>query len=206
MRKTGVIVAVAVAIVAGLAFVLVTRGPEEVRLEGACTELPVDGQVRDLLVTDRGIAYVATDKTVALVDLNVTTPRTRAALVVQPQDFRPAGISLFQNRLFVVDRHEDAPSQIVIFEQTPTGAFAPAGKPIRDELFTAPDAVRATGPNQFYVANEAKFFFEDPTVAYYDGTKAEDVTAAAPERNHLVSAKQRSLAGAADGKLMLCQK
>ena len=68
---------------------------------------------------------------------------------------------------------------------------------------TAPDAVRATGPNQFYVSNEATWFFQNPTVLYYDGGGMQAVTAAAPVRN-LTATRGKLTMLESDGKLVLC--
>jgi hypothetical protein len=206
VRKTGVIALAIVAIVAVLWFA--PYRSTAILLDPSCRPLEVEGEVRDIRVDERGLAYVATDQTIVLVDLNAAVPRPRAALATQPPDFRPLALSLFENRLFVVDRHEEGRSQVIVFEQTVTGAFAPAGKPVRDALMTAPEAVRATGPNQFYVANEAKWFFQDPTVVYYDGTKMQQVTAATPTRSLNATTGKRVLVGSAPGTdgLRLCGK
>jgi hypothetical protein len=206
--KTGVIVAV---VLAALAIVMVARygrTPVE-RMSGDCRALPFEGTVEDIRRDDLGIAYVAAGTTLWLVDLNVREPRPRAALASEPTNFRPKGISLFGNRLFAVDRHDDGASQIVIFEKTVTGAYALAEKPIRDELLTAPEAVRAVGPQQFYVANEAASFFQDATALYYDGAKLQAVTdgsAAAPTRNLAVTRGNLTLLVGEDRKLTLCRK
>lgn len=199
-------------IVAGVALTLY-RGAwtqPEPRYEGACRDLPVDGGVDDIQLNPRGVAYLSTDETVMLVDLNAAQPRPRAALAVEPADFRPHGIALFENRLFAIDRHADGVSQILVFEPTVTGAFTPAGKPIRDASISAPDAVRATGPHQFYVANEAPTFWGDKTVVYYDGTTVSPVTdgsTAPPDRGVAVTYGKRTLARRlGDRKLMLCEQ
>ncbi len=209
MPKTGVIVAV---LLAALAIVLVARhgSPPAERVPGKCGELPLEGTVEDIRGDDLGVAYVSAGNTIWLVDLNVSEPRPRAALAVEPTNFRPKGISLFGNRLFAVDRHDDdGASQIMIFEKTVTGAYALAEKPMRDNLLTAPDAVRAVGPQQFYVANEATSFFRDPTALYYDGAKLQAVTdgsAAAPTRNLAVTRGNLALLVGEDRKLTLCRK
>ena len=207
MRKTGVIVAVVLAAVALVLFV--RYGASDAPISGDCRGLPLEGTVEDIRPDDLGVAYVSGGNTIWLVDLNVREPRPRAALASEPTNFRPTGISLFGNRLFAVDRHEDGASQIMIFEKTVTGAYALAEKPMRDELLTAPEAVRAVGPQQFYVANEAASFIHDPTALYYDGSKLLAVTdgsAAAPTRNLTVTRGNLTLLAGEDRKLTLCRK
>jgi hypothetical protein len=200
--KTGVIALAVVAIVAVLALaILKGRGKELVAVE--CRDLQIQGKVEDIALNERGVAYVATDATIVLVDLTASVPRPRAALAVEPPDFRPRGISLFRDRLVAVDRHEGSGSRIIVFEQTATGAYSPAGQPIRSALLTAPEAVRATGPNQFYVANEARWFFRDPTVLYYDGGGMQAVTAATPVRN-LTATRGKLRVLESGGRLLLC--
>jgi hypothetical protein len=212
VRKTRLI-AWATAVIVTAAALVLYRGawPQaEPHYDGACRDLPLEGGVDDIQLNPRGVAYLSTDTTVMLVDLNTAEPRPRAALAVEPADFRPQGIALFENRLFAIDRHEDGVSQILIFEPTVTGAFAAAGKPVRDSLLATPDAVRATGPHQFYVANEATKFWGNETVVYYDGTKMHPVTdgsTAAPVRGVSVTYGKRTLARRlGDRKLMLCQQ
>ncbi|HEX7416676.1 MAG TPA: hypothetical protein VF315_01370, partial [Steroidobacteraceae bacterium] len=97
--------------------------------------------------------------TVMLVDLNVPTPRPRAALSADPPAFSPQAISLYTppsgpQRLFVISRARAGRSTIEILEQTSTGAFAPL-ETLHDPLLVAPRAILAVGPRQFYVANES---------------------------------------------------
>lgn len=208
MPKTGVIVAVLLTVLAIVMVARYARTPSE-PVSGNCLGLPLEASVEDIRGDDLGIAYVSAGSTIWLVDLNVENPRPRAALASEPPNFRPKGISLFGNRLFAVDRHDDDASQIVIFEKTVTGAYALAEKPLRDALLTAPEAVRAVGPQQFYVANEAASFFRDPTALYYDGTRLQAVTdgsAAAPTRNLAVTRGNRTLLVSEDRKLSLCRK
>jgi hypothetical protein len=81
---------------------------------------------------------------------------------------------------------------------------------VRDPSISAPDAVRATGPHQFYVANEAPRFWGSDSVIYYDGTKLHAVaegSTAAPVRGIAVTYGKRTLARRlGDRKLMLCEQ
>jgi hypothetical protein len=207
VRKTGVIGAV---VLAAVVLVLFLRyGASDVPVSGACRGLPLEGPVEDIRLDDLGVAYVSAGNTIWLVDLNIREPRPRAALASEPTNFRPTGISLFGTRLFAVDRHDDGASQIMIFEKSVTGAYALAEKPMRDDLLTAPEAVRAVGPQQFYVANEAASFIHDPTALYYDGAKLQAVTdgsAAAPTRNLTVARGNLALLAGKDRTLTLCRK
>jgi len=166
---------------------------------GTCRAIAMDASAEDLSIDRaRGVAYLSyLDRTqstagarqpggtVMLVDLNVAQPRVRAALVTNPPNFRPLGISLYvpqqgPRRLFVINRAVSGPHSIEIFEQTTTGAFASV-ESIRDPLLLSPNAIVAVGPKQFYVANdtglegpiarllELLFRRARSTVVYYDG-------------------------------------
>jgi len=159
----------------------------------------MDASAEDLSIDRaRGVAYLSyLDRTrptagarqpggtVMLVDLNVAQPRVRAALVTDPPNFRPSGISLYvpehgPRRLFVVNRAVSGPHSIEMFEQTATGAFVSV-ESIRDPLLLSLNAIVAVGPRQFYVANDAGpegrfarltellFRRARSSVLYYDG-------------------------------------
>jgi hypothetical protein len=206
VRKAGVIGLIVAAFVAVLVLMLPDRNVAVRPV--SCRDLPVEGVVEDIRLNDRGVAYLATGSTILLVDLNIAEPRPRAALATEPGDFRPLAIALFGDRLFAVDRRdEDGPSQVVVFERTVTGAFASAGRPVRDEMLKSPEAISATGPNQFYVANEPAMFFSNPSVVYYDGEKMQPAEAAVPTRNTSVSYRNRTLVSTLVGtkrELLLC--
>jgi arylesterase / paraoxonase len=167
---------------------------------GPCTVVPLDAPAEDIRIDlTRGIAYLSTfDRraaaqapdlrgTVLLLDLNVDEPRPRAALASIPQRFRPRGMSLYApatgpRRLFVVNERGAGDFAVEIFEETPTGAFAPL-ETIADPLLVQPESIAAIGPRAFYVANEsgATSAFgafterllrrELSTVLYFDGEK-----------------------------------
>jgi arylesterase/paraoxonase len=169
-----------------------------------CKVLAMEASAEDIQI-DRanGLAYLSyLDRrglvegkqvrgTVMLIDLNASEPRPRPALASDPADFRPHGMSLYRagdgsQRLFVIShtpigggvRHE-----VHLFEQGPTGAFVLL-RTVRDPLFRRPNAMVATGPEQFYVANDSgasggwqrlqEFLLRRglSTVAYFDGSKA----------------------------------
>ncbi len=170
------------------------------RFAGRCETLPLAASAEDIRIdAERGIAYLsyldrraqvdgeAAAGTVLLLDLNLPDPQPRAALLEEPPAFRPHGMSLLvppdgRRRLFVISHPEDAPHEVLIFEETVTGSFALV-EAIRDPLLVDPNAVLAVGPRQFYVANDtgARNGFERgqelllrrglATVAYYDGTQ-----------------------------------
>ncbi len=139
---------------------------------GSCAAVPLQASAEDIQIDrPRGVAYLSyLDRraqiagkpvlgTVMLLDLSLPEPRPRSALTTEPANFRPHGMSLYRagdgsQRLFVISHPPDAPHRIEIFEQSPTGAFAPV-RSITDPLLVAPDAVLAVGPNQFYVINNS---------------------------------------------------
>jgi arylesterase/paraoxonase len=167
---------------------------------GACVTIPMQASAEDIQIDRaRRVAYLsALDRrgqidgkavlgTVLLLDLNAREPRPRAALTSEPAAFRPHGMSLYRagdgsQRLFVVSHPPGDGHRVEIFEQAATGAFAPV-RSLRDPLLTAPNAILAVGPNQFYVANDSgarngleratELLFRRglSTVAYFDGQR-----------------------------------
>jgi hypothetical protein len=164
---------------------------------GDCRTVSLGASAADIAVDrSRGLAYLSYLErraptgakpalgTVMLVDLNAPAPRPRAALSIDPPDFRPLALSLYTppsgpQRLFVISHPRDKFYTIEILEQTSTGAFAPL-ETLRDPLLVAPRAIVALGPRQFYLANESATgavarFAElllrraRSTITYYDG-------------------------------------
>lgn len=139
---------------------------------GTCTTVSLAASAEDIHIDrDRGVAYlsyldrraVAQGKarrgTVALLDLNLADPRPRPALATEPAGFRPHGLSLYvpqqgPRRLFVISHPDRDTHAVEIFEESATGAFAPA-ETIRDPLLVSPNAIVAVGPREFYVANDS---------------------------------------------------
>jgi arylesterase/paraoxonase len=129
--------------------------------------------------------------TVMLIDLNAPEPRPRPALMADPPDFRPHGMSLYRAgdgtmRLFVISHSPviggSVRQEVQIFEQSATGAFSLV-RTVRDPLIRKPNAIVAVGMDQFYLANdsgadngwervqEMAFRRGLSTLAYFDGTK-----------------------------------
>ena len=179
--------------------------PLSPHFDGSCKPVPLLMSAEDLRIDPTtGLAYLtyydsvdpltkrrATNSntgTVMLVDLNAEEPHVRAALSTEPAGFKPSGLSLYTKsdgtkRLFVTSRSELGKHTVEVFDQQPTGAFAPA-ETIRDRLLWSPTAIVAVGPRQFYVVNQLGFkrSFEDAvanardrlrgnqsSVVYYDG-------------------------------------
>jgi hypothetical protein len=172
--------------------------------DGSCKTVPLGMSAEDLRIDPAtSVAYLTyydaiddrTKKrassnstgTVMLVDLNSEEPHARAALTTEPENFKPSGLSLYTNangtrRLFVTSRDTLGKHTVEIFDQSPTGAFAPA-ETIRDSLLWSPTAIVAVGPRQFYVVNLLGFKRSydgkanagdrlrgnQSTVVYYDG-------------------------------------
>lgn len=173
-----------------------TRSPH---FAGTCTAIPLNASAEDIQIDrQRGIAYLSyLDRrgkvegrevagTVMLLDLGSAEPRPRAALLADPPQFQPHGMSLYvppngPRKLFAINHAPGGGEEVVIFEEGPTGAFA-AVETIRDPLLTHPNAIVAVGSRSFYVANDsgARNGFERmqellfrrglATVVYYDGS------------------------------------
>jgi arylesterase / paraoxonase len=167
---------------------------------GSCLAIPLEASAEDIQIDRaRGVAYLSyLDRrgkvegrpvlgTVMLLDLNMPDSRPRPALASDPAAFHPHGMSLYRagdgsERLFAISHPPGQGHAIELFEQTPTGAFAPVGR-ITDPLLLSPNAMLAVGPSQFYVANDsgAKNGFERGTevafrrglsnIVFFDGQK-----------------------------------
>lgn len=165
---------------------------------GSCKTVALQASAEDVRI-DHGteLAYLSyldrravlrgenVNGTVMLVDLRAKELRPRAALSMDPPDFRPLGMSLYSPRLgtrklFVVSRPATGAPRVEIFEQLRSGAYAPV-KTVTHALMTSPNAVVAVGSRQFYVVNDAapQSGFEHfeavmlrparSTLLYYDG-------------------------------------
>jgi arylesterase/paraoxonase len=197
---------------AGVLFVLYVypgfMSPVPSHFDGVCHAIPMSAGAEDLRIDPTtGVAYFSYferatggprnlgEGTVMLVDLNAAEPRVRAALATQPPHFAPTGLSLYTppggpKRLFVVNRAQLGTHSIVIFDQSPTGAFTPA-ETLSNRLLWSPTAIVAVGPKQFYVVNDSGFKERDEpdakkyvvgklrgnrgTVVYFDGERAQVV-------------------------------
>jgi hypothetical protein len=170
--------------------------PVSSHFDGSCKAIPLEQNAEDLRVDPvSGLVYLTyysgisgSTGTVMLVDLNAAEPHVRAALSTEPERFAPSGLSLYTpatgaKRLFVTSRTQLGNHAVVIFDQSPTGAFTPV-ETIRDSLLWSPTAIVAVGPRQFYVVNQLGFkrAYEgekanvgdrlrgnQSTVVYYDG-------------------------------------
>ena len=139
---------------------------------GVCKPIALEASVEDIRI-DHGTAFAylsyldrlammngdtTVNGTIMLVDLNAAEPHLRAALIAEPPDFRPHGMSLYaplngSRKLFVVSHPADGSHRVEIFEQTASGLFAHA-KTITHPLMSSPNAILAVGPRQFYVVND----------------------------------------------------
>lgn len=202
LKRIGIALAVLIVLVGVLVFDFLRHGGQFRTLApafaGTCDTVPLDASAEDIQIDrQRGIGYLSyldrrglvegkpVSGTVMLLDLNVPDPRPRPALAAEPPGFRPHGMSLFipaegRRRLFVISHPADQPHEVIIFEETVTGAFTPI-RTIRDPLLVEPNAIVAVGPDRFYVANDsgASNGFERmqellfrrgmSTLAHYDG-------------------------------------
>jgi arylesterase/paraoxonase len=141
---------------------------------GSCQALPLEGSAEDILIDrERGIAYLSlldrksvvagedVQGTVARIDLNTRPFAAVPALLTQPGELRPHGMSLYvgpdgARRLFVINhgaRRGVDPEAVEIFAETAPGEFSHAAT-VRGDALHSPNDLVAVGPNQFYVAND----------------------------------------------------
>jgi arylesterase/paraoxonase len=192
--------------------------PVEAAFPGRCAAVPLGGGSEDIQIDQQtGIAYlslrpeVKPNETesggVMLLDLNLAQPAPRAALALDPPDFQPHGLSLFKQpdgpaRLFAISHRSDGTYTVEILEDR--GGLLVPDATIRDAAFSHPSAVAATGPKQFYLANDTdapdrplrEFLLRrgSGSLYYYDGTEAHRVAdglafptglALSPDTSHL---------------------
>jgi arylesterase/paraoxonase len=177
---------------------LTDRGPEQL---AACTAIDGQGKSAEDILIDRernvalvswldrrgGVAGPPTFGTVGRIDLNAAEPRIAAALVADPPEFRPHGLSLFvaadgTRTLFVISHPPGKPHRVEMFEGTAEGLYAHR-QTIEDPLLIRPNDIQAVGPRQFYVANdsgatggfgrlrEMVFGAALAQITYYDGAR-----------------------------------
>ncbi|MSO99072.1 MAG: SMP-30/gluconolactonase/LRE family protein [Rhodospirillaceae bacterium] len=190
-------VVVLIAFVAGMYItrsgMLIDRGPEQTT---ACSA--IDGQGKsgeDILIDrERGLALVSwRDRrtqslgTIGRIDLNAPEPKIESALLADPPEFRPHGMSLFigpdgQRILFAISHPTGKPHRVEIFEANADGLYEHK-QTIEDPLLIRPNDLVAVGPRQFYVANdsgakngldgmrETVFGAAFAQVTYFDGAK-----------------------------------
>lgn len=141
------------------------------REPGACEALPLEASAEDIQIDrNRSIAYLSSldrrriiqgtagNGTVLQLDLVTTPLRPMPALASAPANFRPHGLALYRMgdgklRLFAISHPAGAGHSVEIFEQGTDGLFVHVGG-VRDPLLLSPNAIVATGPQQFYVAND----------------------------------------------------
>ena len=146
-------------------------GPCNPGSPGHCRAIALGGSSEYLqLDRERGLAYLSfldrdslarggtVNGTVMLLDLNLPDPAPRAAMTFDPGNFRPQALSLFKQ---AGSRRDCLPSRSI-----PTAATrwkSPSRDPavvlsqeaIRDPAFVDPNAIAATGPREFYLANDS---------------------------------------------------
>jgi arylesterase/paraoxonase len=166
---------------------------------GACRAIALAGSSEDIQIDrQRGIAYLsyldrvssyrgeAVNGSIMLLDLNLLEPAPRAAMSFDPGNFRPHGMSLWQQpgqptRLFAISHVSKLEHVVEIADQGGSG-FVP-GATIRDATFAHPNAIAAVGPEQFYLVNDrprqsagqekltALLRRHNGSLVFYDGAK-----------------------------------
>ena len=205
LKAIGVVIAILIILVGVVTTVFVVRsgmltdrGPDQLT---ACT--PIDGQGKsgeDILIDrERSQALVSwldrrgsvtgtpTPGTVGRIDLTSAEPKIESALVSDPPEFRPHGMSLFidaegQRTLFVISHPTGKPHRVEVFEANTDGMYEHK-QTIEDPLLISPNDIQAVGLRAFYIANdsgaksgldkmrEMAFGASLAAVTYYDGTK-----------------------------------
>ena len=189
---TGVLLVVVVAATAAWVYFGVL-GPIDEHFDGECEEIPLAGSGEDILVDrERGFAYVSVldrggvargesipDGTIVRLDLNEASPTPQPALISQPDEFRPHGMSLFidgegQRHLFMINHPENRGVDEELVEhylEAEPGRFAYV------ETYRSPQVVRpndlvAVGAQQVYVAQDTGQSRDAPEfteLVYFDG-------------------------------------
>jgi arylesterase/paraoxonase len=142
---------------------------------GQCTELDLDGSGEDMQMdAERGFVYlsvfdrqatvkgaVAGPGSIQRIDLNTNTLQPENALLSEPERMHPHGISLFideagQRHLFMINHPEDRDTgeeTIERFVEESPGFYVHA-ESFTNPLITRANDLVATGPRQFYVAQD----------------------------------------------------
>ena len=205
LKAIGAVIAILIILVGVVTTVFVVRSgmltdrsPDQLT---ACT--PIDGQGKsgeDILIDrERSQALVSwldrrgsvtgtpTPGTVGRIDLTSAEPKIESALVSDPPEFRPHGMSLFidaegQRTLFVISHPTGKPHRVEVFEANTDGMYEHK-QTIEDPLLISPNDIQAVGLRAFYIANdsgaksgldkmrEMAFGASLAAVTYYDGTK-----------------------------------
>lgn len=204
-KAVGVVFAVVVILVGITLSVFVARsgmmterGADQVT---ACTAIDGQGKSGEDILIDRerslalvswldrrgGVAGPPTFGTVGRIDLTAVEPVITSAVVADPPEFRPHGMSLFvgpegQRTLFVISHPPGKPHHVEVFEANAEGLYEHK-QTIADPLLVRPNDIQAVGPRQFYIANdsgavnglgrmrEMVFGASLAAITYYDGTK-----------------------------------
>ena len=137
---------------------------------GACRPIALAASSEDIQIDrQRGIAYLSyldraslyggqeVNGSIMLLDLNLPEPAPRAAMRFDPANFRPHGLSLWQqpgrpSRLFAIS-HLSKLEHVVEIAELDSGGFVPRAT-IHDATFAHPNAIAAVGPEQFYLVND----------------------------------------------------
>ena len=142
-----------------------------------CETLPLAVSAEDIqLDRARGIAYLSALDRRGLIEgravpgdiLRLELPATLAlplappvsALASRPADFRPHGMSLYRMgdgalRLFVISHLPGGVHAVEILEQRVGETLFTPVRSVRDPLLRSPNAIVATGPEQFYAVNDS---------------------------------------------------
>lgn len=139
----------------------------------SCLSIPLPGSAEDIQIDrERDLLYLSLldrralvtgqgdDGDIGVVNVNEPDSDTISALAAVPQGFRPHGMSLYRmpdgrHRLFVISHPPDGDHVIEVFEQPSAGGTFARIASFRDPLFQSPNAIVATGPDQFYVINDS---------------------------------------------------
>ena len=171
-------------------------GPIDEHFDGDCQELPLAGSGEDILVDgERGMAYLSVmdrggvaagadieDGAIMRVDLTQDPPAAETALLSQPDDFRPHGMSLFidesgQRHLFMINHPENRgvdEELVEHYREVEPGQYEYV-ETFRSPLVVRPNDLVAVGPRQVYVAQDtgqARDAPEFTDLVYFDAGEA----------------------------------
>ncbi|TDJ43714.1 MAG: hypothetical protein E2O50_04170 [Gammaproteobacteria bacterium] len=142
---------------------------------GRCTELKLDGSAEDMQMDhERGFLFLSVfDRqaaangeptgpgTIMRIDLNADTLRVENALLSEPEHMHPHGISQYadangQRHFFMINHPEDRENGQEVIERfvEESPGFYRHVESFSDPLITRANDLVATGPRQFYVAQD----------------------------------------------------
>ena len=193
----GAVILVVVVLVATASWVYFgVLGPIDEHFDGECSELPLAGSGEDIFVDrERGFAYISVldrggvargekidDGAILRINLADASPSPVNALMTQPEEFRPHGMSLHideagQRHLFVINHPENRgvePELVEHYLEASPGMYQHV-ETFESTLVTRPNDLVGVGPAQLYVAQDTGQSSDAPEftqLVYFDRGEA----------------------------------